>query len=141
MLKSRRHGRLLDAAQWALLGMYLLGSFGVLLLAAARTGDWGALADPGLERLGDPKDSLSPGADSVANPLVWILGVARVVAMLVVPAAVLGVLLGGFAIAAGRRDGDRRRITRAGLFIGAWLLLVAVAFTGYGGKLHGWLLD
>lgn len=141
MLGSRRRGRLLDAAQWVLLSMCLLGSFGVLLIAVARTGDWGALADPGLERLGDPKDSLSPGGDSVANPLLWILGIARVVAMLVVQAAVLGVLLAGFAIAAGRRDGDRRRITRAVLFIGAWLLLVALAFTGYGGRLHVWLLD
>ncbi|MDI6097127.1 hypothetical protein QLQ12_00705 [Actinoplanes sp. NEAU-A12] len=141
MNTTRRRGRLLDAAQWALLGMYLLGSVGVLLLAVVRTGDWGALADPGLERLGDPKDAIPFGWDSVANPFAWIIGTARVVAMLIIPAAALGVILGGLALSAAARERDRRRIARAVLFIAAWLLVVAVAFTEYGDKFSVWLAD
>ncbi|MEU8656980.1 hypothetical protein [Actinoplanes philippinensis] len=45
--------RLLGVAQFLLLALYLLGGFGVLVLAVVRSGDWGALAAPGPDRLGD----------------------------------------------------------------------------------------
>ncbi|GIE75384.1 hypothetical protein Aph02nite_13340 [Actinoplanes philippinensis] len=133
--------RLLGAAQFLLLALYLLGGFGVLVLAVVRSGDWGALAAPGLDRLGDPKDAIPFGWDSMTNPFAWIFGIARLTAMLVVPVVTLGVLLGGFAVAGARRDGDGRRLRRALLAIGVWLALAAVAFTPYGGDLHTWLAD
>jgi hypothetical protein len=133
--------RLLGVAQLLLITLYLLGGFGTLLLAVVRSGDWGALLAPGLDRLGDPKDAIPFGWDSVTNPFAWLFGIARVTAMLVVPVAAIGVLLGGFAVAAGRRDGDRRRVRRALLAIAVWLALAAVAFTPYGGDLHTWLAD
>jgi hypothetical protein len=133
--------RLLGVAQFVLLTLYLLGGFGVLVLAVVRSGDWGALLAPGLDRLGDPKDSIPLGWDSATNPFAWLFGAARLTAMLVVPVAALGVLLGGFAVAAARRDGDGRRTRRALLAIGIWFLLAAIAFTPYGGNLHTWLAD
>jgi hypothetical protein len=133
--------RLLGVIQFLLLSLYLLGGFGVLLLAVVRSGDWGALLAPGLDRLGDPKDSIPFGWESATNPFAWIFGIGRVTAMLVVPVVVLGVLLGGFTLAAARRDGDNRRLRRALLAIGVWLVLAAVAFTPYGGHLHTWLAD
>lgn len=133
--------RLLGVAQFLLIALYLLGGFGLLLLAVVRSGDWGALLAPGLDRLGDPKDSIPFGWDSVSNPFAWIFGIARLTAMLVVPVAAVGVLLAGFAVASGRRDGDGRRIRRALLAIVLWLALAALAFTPYGGSLHTWLAD
>ncbi|WP_433795164.1 hypothetical protein [Actinoplanes sp. CA-252034] len=133
--------RLLGGTQFLLLALYLLGGFGVLVLAVVRSGDWSALPAPGLDRLGDPKDVIPFGGDSIANPFVWIFGIARLTAMLVVPVATLGVLLGGFTVAAARRDGDGRRLRWALLAIGVWLVLAAVAFTPYGGDLHTWLAD
>jgi hypothetical protein len=133
--------RLLGVAQFLLLTLYLLGGFGVLALAVVRSGDWGALLEPGLDRLGDPKDSIPLGWDSATNPFAWLFGIARVAAMLVIPVVTLGVLLGGFAVVAAHRDGDGGRLRRALLAIGVWLVLAAVAFTPYGGRLHTWLAD
>ncbi|GIF42114.1 hypothetical protein [Actinoplanes xinjiangensis] len=133
--------RLLGVAQFLLLTLYLLGGFGVLALAVVRSGDWGALLEPGLDRLGDPKDSIPLGWDSATNPFAWLFGIARVAAMLVIPVVTLGVLLGGFAVVAAHRDDDGGRLRRALLAIGVWLVLAAVAFTPYGGRLHTWLAD
>ncbi|GGN71925.1 hypothetical protein GCM10010112_39660 [Actinoplanes lobatus] len=143
MIKTRRSvgGRLGDAAQWALIGMYLLGSFGILVLAVVNSGDVGALLDPGLDRLDDPKVSVPLGWDSAANPLVWIFGVARLTAILIVPVAAFGVILGGLSAAAARRAGDRRRLNFALLRIVVWVVLFAVAFSPYGEQLHIWLAD
>jgi hypothetical protein len=144
MIETRRRtggGRLRYAAQWALVGLYLLGSFGVLLLAVIRSGDWGALLDPGLERLDDPKVSITAGWDSIWNPVAFLLAIARLTAMLVVPVATIGVLLGGSSLLVAARERDRRGIGRSLLLIVVWLGLFALAFTPYGGQLHTWLAD
>jgi hypothetical protein len=144
MIGTRRRaagGRTRYAGQWALVGLYLLGSFGVLLLAVIRSGDWGALLDPGLERLDDPKVSMTAGWDSIWNPLAFVLAIARLTAMLVVPVATIGVLLGGSSLVIAVRARDRRGIGRSLLLIVVWLGLFALAFTPYGGQLHNWLAD
>lgn len=56
-------GRVALWTQGVLLVAYLIGGFGVLVLAVVQTGDAGALLDPGLDRLGDPKDSM-PGVSA-----------------------------------------------------------------------------
>ncbi|MEU4427162.1 hypothetical protein AB0F81_41615 [Actinoplanes sp. NPDC024001] len=131
-------GRVAVWAQWVLLVAYLLGSLGVLLFAVAQTGDAGALLDPGLERLGDPKDSLP---DSVWNPLAWLLGISRVVAMLVVVVAPVALLLGLVAVAGSRRVGDRKVFRWSLAGTAAWLLVLVVALTPYGRQMTTWLLD
>jgi hypothetical protein len=144
MIETRRRaggGRLRYPAQWALVGLYLLGSFGVLLLAVIRSGDWGALLDPGLDRLDDPKVSMTAGWDSIWNPFAFLLAIARLTAMLVVPVATIGVLLGGSSLVLAVRARDRRGIGRSLLLIVVWLGLFALAFTPYGGQLHTWLAD
>ncbi len=65
--------RVVFTIQLALLIVYLIGSFGLLLSAMNRTGDYAAFLHPGLERLGDPKDAMTPiGPDSTRNPLLWM---------------------------------------------------------------------
>jgi hypothetical protein len=141
---SRRRaggGRLKYTAQWALVALYLLGSFGVLLLAVIRSGDWGALLDPGLERLDDPKVSMTAGWDSIWNPLAFVLAIARLTAMLVVPVAAVGVLIAGSTLVTAARARDWPGIGRSLLLIVVWVGLFALAFTPYGGQLHTWLAD
>jgi hypothetical protein len=135
-------GRSIFTIQLATLLVVLVGSFGILLAAMTRSGDYLAFFHPGLERLGDPKDSMNPiGPDSVGNPLIWIFGLSRVAAFFVRPiaaaAAVLGVL---FLIPAWRR-GDRPAIRRIGIITGAWVALGVISFTPYGVALLNWLLD
>jgi hypothetical protein len=144
MIETRRRaggGRLRYTGQWALVALYLLGSFGVLLLAVIRSGDWGALLDPGLERLDDPKVSMTAGWDSIWNPLAFILAIARLTAMLVVPVATIGVLVGVSSLVMAARVRDRQGIGRSLLLIVVWIGLFALAFTPYGGQLHNWLAD
>ncbi|MBY8874373.1 hypothetical protein K7640_21310 [Micromonospora sp. PLK6-60] len=139
---ASRGGRVVLSAQLLLLVMCLIGSFGVLLVAALRVNDLPAVWDPGLERLGDPKDSLPPvGPDSVWNPLLWVFELGRVVAMFVYPVAFLTVILGAAALARARRVGDRK--TFGGLVVGtgAWVALAVLALAPYGTQLHRWLLD
>ncbi|MEU4619264.1 hypothetical protein AB0G04_04685 [Actinoplanes sp. NPDC023801] len=143
MIGTRRAGggRLRYAAQWALVGMYLLGGFGVLLLAVIRSGDWGALLDPRLERLDDPKVSMTAGWDSIWNPFAFVLAIARLTAMLVVPVTTIGVLLGLSSLVVAFQARDRRGIGGSLLLIVVWVGLFALAFTPYGGRLHHWLAD
>ena len=130
------------SAQLLLLAVYLVGSFGVLLVAALHTGDFPALLDPRLERLGDPKDSLPPaGPDSVWNPLVWVFGVSRVVAMFVYPLVFVALVLGVASLIHIWRTGDRKAFGWLVLSTGMWFALSALALTPYGTQLHGWLLD
>src|SRR5256885_5897329 len=111
-----RGGRAVVPAQFLLLAVYLIGSFGVLLAAALHTGDPAAVLDPTLERLGDPKDSLPPvGADSVWNPLTWVFGISRVVAFFVYPLALITIVFGLASLIRTWRIGDR------GTF--SWLVL------------------
>ncbi|MEV6302782.1 hypothetical protein AB0M02_25440 [Actinoplanes sp. NPDC051861] len=130
--------RVLVWGQWVLLAAFLLGSFGVLIMAVVQTGDAGALFDPRLERLDDPKASMP---DSVWNPFAWIVGIARLVAMLVFVAGIAGVILGVVAIARSRHVGDRAgyRWSLAGTV--AWILVLILMLTPYGRALHSWLLD
>lgn len=112
------------------------------MAAAIRVDDPGALLHPGLERLEDPKLSIPPaGPDSVWNPLIWIFGLSRVAAMFVYPLAFVALLLGVAALAGARREGDRWAYRAAVVVTAAWLLVVVVALTPYGGSTHAWLLD
>ncbi len=129
-------------AQLLLLAMYLIGSFGLLLVAALHVGDLPAVLDPGVERLGDPKDSLPPvGPYSVWNPLVWVFGLGRVLAMFVYPLAFVTLTLGAVALLQTWRVRDRKAFGRLVVSTGVWCALAVLALTPYGTQLHAWLLD
>ncbi|MEG3637360.1 hypothetical protein [Micromonospora palythoicola] len=135
-------GRVVLAAQLLALTAALVGSFGVLLAAALRAGDLPALLDPGVARLGDPKDSLPPvGPDSVWNPLLWVFELSRVVAMLVQPLAALALLLGLVSLARTWQVGDRSTFRRLAVGTALWCATAVLALTPYGMRLHHWLLD
>lgn len=135
-------GRVVGSAQLLLLAVCLVGSFGVLLVAALHTDDLPAVLDPGLERLGDPKDSLPPaGPDSLWNPLVWVFEISRVVAMFVYPVAFVALVLGVPSLVRTWRIGDRQGFGWLVIGTGMWLALAVLALTPYGTQLHGWLLD
>ncbi|MFG3603762.1 hypothetical protein [Micromonospora chersina] len=134
--------RLVLSAQVLLLALLLIGSFGVLLAAALRTGNLSAVLDPGLERLGDPKDSLPPaGPDSPWNPLLWLFEIGRVVAIFVYPVAFVALLLGAVALVRTRWVGGRKVFRWLAIGTGLWLALTALALTPYGTQLHVWLTD
>jgi hypothetical protein len=128
-------GRLVASAQLVLLAVCLFGAFGVLLAAARRNGDLAAVLDPGLERLGDPKDSL-PSA-----PLVWVFVIGRLAAMLVYPLAFVALVSGGALLKPTWRTGDRTTFAWLAASTGSWLALGVLALTPYGTALHRWLLD
>ncbi|GIF04134.1 hypothetical protein [Actinoplanes siamensis] len=135
-------GRAVVWTQFALLVAYLIGSFGVLILAAVRSGDPAAILHPGLERLGDPKESLPGlGPDSVANPLVWIFGVCRLIAWFVYPLGIAMLLFGVVTLVPSWRRGDRRTFARLAVLTTVWLVLILLAVSPYGQDLMGWLLD
>jgi hypothetical protein len=150
--------RVVFALLSAVLVVVSIGSIGLLLSAAARAGDLGAIFHPGLDRLGDPKDSMSPiGPDSASNPLVWIFGLSRVAAFFVRPIALLATAAGIVALipawltrnrASAKPTGanpagvrSRRAIVWLGSITGAWMVVAAISFTPYGAALLGWLLD
>ncbi|AEV86257.1 hypothetical protein ACWT_5239 [Actinoplanes sp. SE50] len=122
--------------QLTLLTAYLIGSFGILILAAVRVGDAGALLHPGLDRLGDPEDSL-PGA---GNPLVGVLGVCRLVAWFVYPLGIAMISFGVVTLVHSWRRDERRRAGWLAALTASWLVLVLVAASPYGGDLITWLL-
>lgn len=127
--------------QLVLLVAYLIGSFGILVLAAVRADDLGALLHPGLGRLDDPKASMDIGPDSLWNPLVWILGVCRLIAWLVYPIGIAMVLFGLATLVHAVRSGDRRGTARLAVLSAVWLGLLLLAATPYGTALTVWLLD
>ncbi|SDZ17562.1 hypothetical protein SAMN05444365_106161 [Micromonospora pattaloongensis] len=130
-------------AQHLVVIAYLLGAGVTLLTAAIGTGDYAGLLDPGLERYGDPKDWIPPlGPASAWNPLTWIFGVARAVALFIAPLAILGGLVGAAGLAQAARVRSRRP-TVVRLAVGTVLCFALVAFTltPYGASLHNWLLD
>ena len=134
--------RIVVTVQLALLAVYLIGSLGLLLSAIYRTGDYAAFFDPSVERLGDPKDALTPiGPESLRNPLLWSLGLSRVVAMFVQPLALALTALGTAFLAASWRAGDRHATHVVAVGTAAWLAVGALALTPYGVGLLGWLLD
>ncbi|GAA2883762.1 hypothetical protein Acy02nite_07530 [Actinoplanes cyaneus] len=134
-------GRAVFWTQFALLIAYLIGSFGILILAAVHVGDPGAVLHPGLDRLGDPKDSMLIGPDSVWNPLVWIVGVCRLIAWFVYPLGFAMLLFGGATMVHTWRLGDRRTFTQVAVLTAIWLILIILAASPYGSSLTTWLLD
>jgi hypothetical protein len=137
-----RGARAVCTVQVVLLVVYLVGSFGILLAAMARTGDYGAFWHPGVERLGDPKDSMSPlGPDSTGNPFVWIFGLSRVVAFFGRVLAPVLTLLGLAFLVPAWLARDRRAVRLVAVSTGAWLAFAVLSFTPYGSDLLGWLLD
>ncbi|MBQ1024555.1 hypothetical protein [Micromonospora sp. C95] len=135
-------GRVVLAAQLLALTATLVGSFGVLLAAALRAGDLSALLDPGLARLGDPKDSLPPvGPDSVWNPMLWVFELSRVVAMVVQPLAAVALLLGLVSLARTWQTGDRSTFRWLAIGTALWCATAVLSLTPYGMQLHHWLLD
>jgi len=134
--------RVVFTVQVALLAVYLIGSLGLLLCAMNRTGDSAAFFHPGVERLGDPKDAIPPiGPDSTSNPLVWIFGLSRVIAIFVRPLALAMTALGTAFLATSWRAGNRRAVHLVAAGTAAWLAVGALSLTPYGDALLGWLLD
>ncbi|GIE34346.1 hypothetical protein Ait01nite_073910 [Actinoplanes italicus] len=126
-----RPGRGLLIAQYVLLAVHLAGTFGVLLCAVVQSGDWGGFLDPGLERLGDPKDSMS------SNPiLLWALGLPYTISVYVRPLPVIGLVIALFALVAARG-----RSPKAAFLTVVWTVLTVLACTPYGSAIHNWLLD
>ena len=135
--------RVVFTLQLALLVGCLIGSLGLLLSAMNRTGDYAAFFHPGVDRLGDPKDAMTPiGPESMGNPLLWIFGVSRVVAFFVRPLALALTALGIAFLATCWRAGNGRAVhVVAVISTAAWLAVGALALTPYGAGLLGWLLD
>lgn len=130
------------SAQLIFLVAYLFGSFGILLAAALHQDDLAVVFDPRLERLGDPKDSPPViGPDSVWNPLAWVFGIARIVAFMIYPLAVLMLPLGVLGPLRTRYLGDRKTFHLITVTTTIWLALAVLAVTPYGGHLLTWLLD
>lgn len=128
--------------QYVLGAAYLIGAGGLLLTAAVRTGDYVGLLDPGLERFGDPKDFIPPvGPPTLWNPLTWVFGLLRVFSWFIGEFAFLAALLGLGQLARADVRAHPRVFHR--LLIGTLVsaALVALSFTGYGARLHTWLLD
>ncbi|MFI1988575.1 hypothetical protein [Actinoplanes sp. NPDC020271] len=134
-------GRAVFWTQFALLIAYLIGSFGIVILAAVHAGDLGAVLHPGLDRLGDPKDSMLIGPDSVWNPLVWIVGICRLIAWFVYPLGFAMLLFGAATLVHTWGLGDRRTFTRIAVLTAIWLILIILAASPYGTGLTTWLLD
>ncbi|GAA4586998.1 hypothetical protein BJY16_008093 [Actinoplanes octamycinicus] len=134
-------GRAVVGVQLGLLVAYLIGSFGILIMAAVRADDLGAVLDPGLERLDDPKASMAIGPDSLWNPLVWIVGACRLIAWLIYPLGIAMLLFGLATLVPAVRSGDRRSTVGLALLSAIWLGLLLLAATSYGQALTSWLLD
>jgi hypothetical protein len=127
--------------QFTLLVAYLIGSFGILILAAVRSHDPGAILHPGLERLDDPKVSMDIGPDSLGNPLVWVFGVCRLVAFFIYPLGFAMLIAGLATLPWARPSADRRTFRRLAVLTAIWLALLLLAVTPYGHDLNVWLLD
>jgi hypothetical protein len=142
-LHARSAGaRVVFTLQLALLVFYLIGSFGLVLSAMNRTGDYAAFFHPGVERLGDPKDALTPiGPDSTSNPLFWVFGLSQVLGIFVRPLALVLTVLGATFLATSRRAADRRTVHRVAAATAAWLGIGVLSFIPYGASLLTWLLD
>lgn len=110
-------------AQAVLLIIQLVGLFGALICAVVATGDYGAVLAPGLDRLGDPKDSLP---DSPVG--LWAIGVPMAILIYVWFLPVIGFIL---ALV-------RPRSVRWALF---WAAMTVLVFSPYGSQLRYWLLD
>ncbi|WP_155370118.1 hypothetical protein [Catellatospora vulcania] len=142
---SPRPGRhLIGWFQYSVVAVFLLGAVSLLVAAAAGTGDWAGLADPGLERYGDPKDWNPPlGPDSVWNPLAWLVEICRWIVMtsLIVVLGFIGALI-GFVQFAGQR-GSLTRGASVNLLVATVLCAstALVMLTPYGAQLRNWLLD
>lgn len=141
---GRHSARLVLALQYATIAIFVFGAVVPLLVAAIGTGDLAGIADPGLERYGDPKDWLPvPGPDSVWNPLWWLVLVCYLAVMTaaIVPLAVLAAAAGVYRLLA--RDRPTSRATRVWLLAGTVLAVVIAVLmvTPYGAQLRYWLLD
>ncbi|MET0416101.1 MAG: hypothetical protein ABW022_08780 [Actinoplanes sp.] len=136
-ISRRRPSRLLTVALWVVLAIYLIGTLLTLTVAALRSGDYGALLAPGLERLGDPKDSIPViGPDSVWNPLFWLVALPHAVVVYCPQLPVVGLALAGIALVVARG-----RSSRAAAWAVVWVALTGLAFSPFGEMLHQWLLD
>jgi hypothetical protein len=56
--RARRSARTVAGLQWTIIVCYLFGAMMPLLTAAIDTGDYAGMADPGLDRYGDPMERL-----------------------------------------------------------------------------------
>ncbi|MFF5084134.1 hypothetical protein ACFY36_44405 [Actinoplanes sp. NPDC000266] len=133
----RRPARSLTFALWVVLAIYLIGTLLTLTVAALRNGDYGALFAPGLERLGDPKDSIPViGPDSVWNPLFWLVALPHAIVVYCPQLPVVGLVLAGIALVVARG-----RSLQAAVWAVLWVTLTVLAFSPFGEMLHQWLLD
>ncbi|SCL28267.1 hypothetical protein GA0074694_5061 [Micromonospora inyonensis] len=129
--------------QYATVTIFLLGALYPLLAAAAGTGDWAGLADPGLSRYGDPKewDPLLGGLEESWNPLLWIFGISRLVVMVsgITLLGVVGVVAGVVRLVGGGVGRGRFVALLVGTLLCA--AVTVVMLTPYGAQLRTWLLD
>ena len=123
--------------QGAALVATLAGSLGVLVAAVLRTGDTGALLAPGLDRLGDPAESLP----AQWNPILWVMVVGIPLAYFVYPVGVIAVLAGVALLIYAGQDRDWRTVAWTAVVTVSWLVVTVVAATPYGRELHRWILD
>ncbi|BCL17301.1 hypothetical protein [Micromonospora sagamiensis] len=141
----RRPGGRTLLFQYATVVVFLVGAVYPLLAAAAGTGDWAGLADPRLERYGDPKDWQPPFL-AAWNPLLWILVVSRVLVVLsgVTVLGLVGVVVGvARLVRLAGRTAATERDRFVGLLVGTLLCasVTVVTLTPYGAQLRTWLLD
>jgi hypothetical protein len=123
-------------AQGVLLGACFLGSGGILLAAAVHHNDFGAVFDPRLERLGDPKDSIP-----AFLPLAWLLSICRLAAWSVFPLAFVALLVGVAALIRTRQARERGMFAGVLVVTAVWTVVAGVALSPYGRNLQNWLLD
>ncbi|MFI6823288.1 hypothetical protein ACIBJE_20365 [Micromonospora sp. NPDC050187] len=138
----RRPGRGTLVFQYVTAAMFLLGAAYPLLAAAAGTGDWAGLADPRLERYGDPKEWYPPfGVEASWNPLLWIFAISRVLVMVsgITLLGLVGVVAGVARLAGGGVGRGRWVAVLVGTLLCA--AVTVVMLTPYGAQLRTWLLD
>lgn len=130
-------GRPLTITLWVLLAIYMVGMFLILIFAVIRSGDYGAFLEPGLDRLGDPMDSVpSLGPETWWNPLPWLLVIPYVSVVVFQPFPVAGLLFAVSSLLAARG-----RSVRAAAWTAVWVALTVLTYSPYGWAIRYWLLD
>ncbi|HLT12111.1 MAG TPA: hypothetical protein VK028_15130 [Micromonosporaceae bacterium] len=128
--------------QYLIVMAYLVGAGGVLVTAAAKTGNWAGLLNPGLEQFGHPMEYSPPlGSATYSNPLAWIFGLSHLASFFICPLGIAGGVAGWAYLV--RIDRLNRPWASICLLVGTLtcFALVVFALTPYGMALQSWLVD